>query len=213
MSLRWVSCLLWFIFFSSFSHFGLLCIAHQFVLDHTYWILLISGSFLYSIVVDLTVVLVVWLGVNRTLFFIYFVTLAWDILTCISPWMSPEMRLYTLMFYFIPRFSFPRFFSVLAPFPSLLCLCCWCIWDVGYQSWIGHLMGGLFWLMCFHEVKQEIVGSRTCSQRMLGLWWRKKGDIVIGGTVNGDGVVHVETMQVRSEGTLLQIRSTCGKTS
>ena len=74
-------------------------------------------------------------------------------------------------------------------------------------------MGGLFWLTCFHEVKREIVGSRTCSQRMLGLWRRKKGDIVIGGTVNGDGVVHVETMQVRSEGTLLQIRSTCGKTS
>ena len=74
-------------------------------------------------------------------------------------------------------------------------------------------MGGLFWLTCFHEVKREIVGSGTCSQRMLGLWRRKKGDIVIGGTVNGDGVVHVETMQVRSEGTLLQIRSTCGKTS
>ena len=74
-------------------------------------------------------------------------------------------------------------------------------------------MGGLFWLTCFHEVKREIVGSRTCSQRMLGLWRRKKGDIVIGGAVNGDGVVHVETMQVRSEGTLLQIRSTCGKTS
>ena len=74
-------------------------------------------------------------------------------------------------------------------------------------------MGGLFWLTCFHEVKREIVGSRTCSQRMLGLWRRKKGDIVIGGTVNGDGVAHVETMQVRSEGTLLQIRSTCGKTS
>lgn len=74
-------------------------------------------------------------------------------------------------------------------------------------------MGGLFWLTCFHEVKREIVGSRTCSQRMLGLWRRKKGDLVIGGTVNGDGVVHVETMQVRSEGTLLQIRSTCWKTS
>ena len=57
------------------------------------------------------------------------------------------------------------------------------------------------------------MGSRTCSQRMLGPWRRKKGDIVIGGTVNEDGVVHVETMQVRSERALSQIRSTCRKTS
>ena len=32
--LGWVSCSIWFIFFSSLSHFGLFCIAHQFGLDY-----------------------------------------------------------------------------------------------------------------------------------------------------------------------------------
>lgn len=44
------------------------------------------------------------------LFLTYFVALAWDLPTCICPWIPPDMRLDTLMFfYFIPWLSFPRF--------------------------------------------------------------------------------------------------------
>ena len=69
----------------------MLCIAHQFGLDY----MLIFVDFLdhLLVVVDLAVILMIWLGVYGTLFLMYFVTLAWDLLTCISPWLSPEMRL------------------------------------------------------------------------------------------------------------------------
>ena len=45
------------------------------------------------VVTNFAVIFVVWLGVNGIMFLIYFVTLVWDLLTRISPWMSPEMRL------------------------------------------------------------------------------------------------------------------------
>lgn len=61
-------------------------------------------------------------------------------------------------------------------------------------------------MTCFHEVKLEntygfknmIIGeARPVAKR--------KGNIMIGGTVNEDGVVHVEATHVRSESALSHI--------
>ena len=53
-------------------------------------VLLISESFLYSIVVDFSVILVVWLEIIGALFLIYSISLFWDLPTCVCPWISYE---------------------------------------------------------------------------------------------------------------------------
>ena len=147
MSLRWVSGLLWFIFFSSLSHF-------LFALHYSsVWVVLhvefhwFSTSFSCWLLI-LLIVLMVWLEINGTLLLIYFITLAWDFLTCISPWISPEMRLDTLMFIFALFFFYHSlcfllgFGSFSAIYVPLLL-----VPVKNWESWLVRLLTG--WIVCW----------------------------------------------------------------
>ena len=59
--------------------------------------------------------------------------------TCISPFMLPEMRLYTFLFCLFSYLTFSPFLLWLLFLFFLFCF--WCVWGAKYHSWIGRLLG------------------------------------------------------------------------